>query len=408
MFLTSASGRLAPPLFIMADESLNAEDFKVHSIPGLSFSLECTASVGYILVCKNRHGNPAVQRWIFTEYMVKFAKDQRLLANQPDSEFYLVMDGEAIQSTTLDDEDVMKSVNAAHINIGKGPASCSGVCGNALDVGNAFKGIKTRLRNAPPLNQGRLADSELTDRISKILSEFHSSLTLDKRRKLSAAIPRLLHHEMKTLNHETLMAGFERIGMIPSGEPNWTPLDATLSCCPKKNSLPPQDYLKIVHSFPSLVEIMKSEGQITESQMDQCGILREPQITSSKIEKDALVQHRQRAVLLTLEASIRRRREYVAKRARPTTQNAPPGQRKRGRPRKPNRSNDSTGDLKKISRQRNDRSLSSPPSPLSSPPRQRRKASRPKGQQERGEMSSKVLRSRRISASPPPVRNRIP
>ncbi len=408
MFLTSASGRLAPPLFIMADESLSAEDFKVHSIPGLSFSLECTASIGYILVCKNRHGNPAAQRWIFTEYMVKFAKDQRLLANQPNSEFYLVMDGEAIQSTTLDDEDVMKSVNAAHISIGKGPASCSGVCGNALDVGNAFKGIKTRLRHAPPLNEGRLADSELTDRISKIFLEFHGSLTSDKRKKLSAAIPRLLHHEMKTLNYETLMGGFERIGMIPSGESDWTPLDVTLSCCPKKNSLSPQDYLKIVHSFPSLVEIMKSEGQITESQMDRCGILRENVNGPSKVEKDALVQHRQRAVLLTLEASIRRRREYIAKRPKVKSPNAPPGQRKRGRPRKPNRFNDSIGDSQINPQQRNDRSLSSPPSLRPSPPPKRRKASRPKSQQKRSKMISKVLRSRRISLSSPPVRRRTP
>jgi hypothetical protein len=338
MFLTSASGRLAPPLFIISDNSMDREAFDFHLVKGLNYSMQAGDGGGYIAFCQSRQGNSALHQWIFTKYLVDFAHCMRgHLDGGPkgqDTPIYLVIDGEAIQSSTFDLPVVRDTIASASIDVGKGPASCSGVCGNALDVCNIFKGIKTRLRSGPALNEGRLADSELTDRLLALLLSTHPKISPENRGKLAQSLPRLLHEEVKTLNYASLTHGFERIGMIPPSTPRRTSLMSTLSCCPKTASLGKETMAKIVSGFPSLVEKMAKEGQITEAEMDAAEIPSRAEATTEKKDKDERVQYQQRAVLLTAAASVLRRQAWIESHKKPPPRQPRPKGEKRPRTKK--------------------------------------------------------------------------
>ena len=60
-----------------------------------------------------------------------------------------------------------------------------------------------------------------------------------------------------------------------------------------------------------MAEIFVNSGQITEEEFDEAGIMR---IENQGKEKEQLVLMRQRSVLITLEASLKRRAEYCARR----------------------------------------------------------------------------------------------
>lgn len=108
-----------------------------------------------------------------------------------DSSFYMVIDGEATQLKMLEDIQVMETIKTNNIDIGKGPASCSGVCGNALDCGNLHKAIKGKLRGKEGVGQGESPNSELEERIRKHIAPIVGDNK--KNRKISTGIVHLLY-----------------------------------------------------------------------------------------------------------------------------------------------------------------------------------------------------------------------
>jgi len=83
--------------------------------------------------------------------------------------FYLVIDGEATQLGALEDPTVLATLTAEGIEVGKGPASGSGVCGNALDCGNMFKAVKSSLKWKESVAKGECPNSELLEEMSTLI-----------------------------------------------------------------------------------------------------------------------------------------------------------------------------------------------------------------------------------------------
>jgi len=305
-FLVNAAGFTGPPLFVISHNLLNDEQMIVLEINGLSFSFDGKSN-GYIVFCNNRGGNKLFFNWLFTFYIVESVEMFKSRQQNSDN-FYLVLDGEATQVQSLDDVNVRNRLNDNKIDIGKGPASCSGCCGNALDCGNFFKSIKTSLRGKSGIGEENSTNSELEDCINnKILENADTkNITADKRYKICKGIVHLLYYEMKSLSFAILQKSFEMIGMIGENK-----LERTLSCSPMyKNITLPQ--LKLIKSsMENLIRIFIENGEIKEKEYDDMGIMKREGGGEEESKKDELVVYRQRAVLLTSFETIKRRDDYL-------------------------------------------------------------------------------------------------
>jgi len=309
-FLVSASGFLARPLFVMADDSMDPTKYDLLKVPGLSFSMD-SPGFGYIVFCHSRAGNPSFHHWLFHDYLVKFARMEQEAAKI--KKFYLVIDGEATQLGALEDPTVLSTLTAEGIDVGKGPASCSGVCGNALDCGNMFKAIKATLKGKESVAKGECPNSELLQeillQISTMITSRKSTLTADKVKKMCQGIVHVLDRERNILKQDMMKNGFKKIGMIGKDM-----MDTTMRCCPNSKMMSKPELDNIRKKFPTLVEYFSTRGEITEAEMDTLKIPKANECyfeegESKETPKDQRVLCRRRAVLLTKDAHVESRQK---------------------------------------------------------------------------------------------------
>jgi hypothetical protein len=304
-FLVNAVGFSAPPLFVLSADFLKEDNFVILEIEGLSFSFDSN-SIGYLVFCNSRTGNTPFYRWLFMEYVVKniqiFKSRQETSSN-----FYLVLDGEANQIQTLDNPDIRALLNTHTIDIGKGPASCSGCCGNALDCGNFFKAIKTSLRGNNAVGQQKSFNSELEDKIFNRIKNnpILSVMSADRRSKISKAIVYLWTFELRSLNLQIFQNSFETIGILGENR-----VERTLALCSNYNSINKNQLESIKSSMDQLVSLFNSHGEIKDSDYDGLNIMR-TEGNQKELNKDELIIYRQRAVLLTHAESIARREKRM-------------------------------------------------------------------------------------------------
>jgi len=309
-FFVNAAGFSSPPLFLISCESLGENEMVIVEVSGLSFSFDGKTN-GLIVFCNSRIGNKSFFEWMFSCFVIQNVKNFK--SRQSNSKnFYLVLDGEATQIQSLDNENIRKLLSENDIDIGKGPASCSGCCGNALDCGNLFKSIKTSLKGKRGIGQRESMNSELEDCINIELSKFNDKLKLsnEKKLKICQGIVHLLFYELKCLNFSIIKKSFEKIGMIGENR-----LECTLTCCSDYQNIPANQILLIKSSMDALSNLFKLHGEIKESEYDSMGIMRVEGSENSS-NKDELVVYRQRAVLLTALESIERRKKYFIEKER--------------------------------------------------------------------------------------------
>ncbi len=84
-----------------------------------------------------------------TTIMTSFIQNCRdiLPEDQRDQSFYMVADGEQLQLQQYDDEKIMTMLEEYSIELGKGPASCTNMMGNACDRSHLFKAAKKVLKS---------------------------------------------------------------------------------------------------------------------------------------------------------------------------------------------------------------------------------------------------------------------
>jgi hypothetical protein len=298
-FLVTAHGNIAPPLYVVAAEKLDKEACIILKVPHLSFSYD-TTSYGYIIFTQKRTPNIPFNLFLWQTYVKDFIVE---VTKQSDSErFYLVVDGDATQIDAIDDVRIKNMLTDNKIALGKGPASCSGVCGNALDCSNLFKGCKTKIRNKEAVGSGKSLNSELEDNIESLIIK-HPALDIssNKRFKIVKGIVHLNYNEMEVIKKSTIKKGFERIGMI--GEEK---LEKTLSCCYNYKNIPVDQIDALKSKFNNLVDSFRTHGEIKETQYDEMKIIK-----TETTDKDSLVVYRQRAVWLNNMESTSRRLAYL-------------------------------------------------------------------------------------------------
>ena len=189
--MANAVGKLATPVFLIADPDLEEDDFGAYLIGGLSYSNDAN-SVGWLCFCKSRSGNHQFFEWFFQVLVNDFAStsQRELVINEEgnnsgpddDDSFFMVCDGEEVQIAALLKEDVANALDENKVDIvGKGAASCSGTVGNALDRSHLFKASKKVLmmeKKCKTLNPIDFSDASLNNAIIKKIKEKQPNITL--------------------------------------------------------------------------------------------------------------------------------------------------------------------------------------------------------------------------------------
>jgi hypothetical protein len=141
--LCNAAGIMGIDVFVIADSSMNEDEFKFYEVFGLSHST-MIGSKGYLYVSKTRCGNIQFFNWYMTTIVIPFTEQcrQYVLPAERNESFYLIADGEEVQIEPLESDNICNSMNEANIDFVKGPASCTGTIGNACDRCNIFKASK--------------------------------------------------------------------------------------------------------------------------------------------------------------------------------------------------------------------------------------------------------------------------
>jgi hypothetical protein len=316
IMLGNANGNLSEDIFLISDTDMDENECEFHQITGLSHNTDPSSS-GWLCIVKSRCGNLKFFTWYLNTIVVTFVnKCRSLLYDTIETDlneakrFYLVADGEDIQIQPLENDEVAKILEDNKIDLGKGPASCTNTIGNACDRSNLFKSTKKVNRHVNSSQKYDFEDLILEDKIFAILARFHSRIGNQKSRFISKGIVKIVKSLARVVNFQIVMHGFHRIGVYPlSAHQCLSNCDPTI--LKQYNAV---DIENIVDKIPALSQLFLDEttgGQITEEQMDQAGI---PSVASNDrrlAPKDKRTQNQQRAVMLSNQASRRRRKDWL-------------------------------------------------------------------------------------------------
>ena len=142
----NATGTTAPPIYICADDNMEAGTIDVHLVPGLGIGTDLKAD-GYVVFAKTRSVNEEFYRWWFTTIYVKFVIDLRIRYDIDGTvPSYFTLDGEDTQIKPLQTPTMAALCEEHNIVIGKPPASTTSIT-QPCDAGKCFLSSKTKKRN---------------------------------------------------------------------------------------------------------------------------------------------------------------------------------------------------------------------------------------------------------------------
>jgi hypothetical protein len=325
--LHNASGYSAPPVFVIADESLSEDAFFFSKVIGLGLSGEMTTH-GWVCVTKTRACNAAFYRWFGKEVVCSFVRTSRenvlISDDETPTHAFVSCDGEAKQIEVFQEDDMLQSLDEHDIILVKTPASCSAIC-QPSDVSSFFKASKKRLEYIPrslrtgswkidgvelPVGEEDQMEAAITKMIqnkftrSKILDALNcTGYCADKKDKVVTALQRILWAIRDTLRMSVVAQGYIDIG--------WGPRPSLSHAMSKCTATIPAKISKTLHEkFEAMAAIYRNSGTLTEKDMDDAGIVSINHLYKRKKLKDQRVLHQQRAVVMNSPACIAQYREH--------------------------------------------------------------------------------------------------
>ena len=118
----------------------------------------------------------------------------------------------------------------------------------------------------------------------------------------------------KVLNKKIIVDGYVRtgqnapIGFDATGQPTMSKLYAQMSLC--KSNISVSEMKILLDSFPQMVQLMRQNGTVTESEMDALSIPSVNHLDSHRKPKDERALHKQRAVIMNKEDCINSYKTY--------------------------------------------------------------------------------------------------
>jgi hypothetical protein len=216
---------------------------------------------------------------------------------------FLTTDGEQKNIEAMMQETSLQLMSDHQIIVGKHSASMS-ARGNDLDAGNLFKATKQKIKhmrqsfvqsNAPVLKRALISAL-----MSENCSESILSTNRSKREQLVEGVCRVVIACQQVMSPSLVQGGFEATGRWGM---HGFDLDARLRASSYQWTA--AQILLVKRELPSLVVIMRHQGHIKETQLDEASIPKgEPD--HEKAPKDERPLYKQRACILNTDDQISR------------------------------------------------------------------------------------------------------
>ena len=133
----NTTGTTALPIYICADDNMEAGTIDVHLVPGLGIGTDLKAD-DYVVFAKTRSVNEEFYRWWFSTIYVKFVMDLRIRYDIDGTvPSYFTLDGEDTQIKPLQTPTMAALSEEHNIVIGKPPASTTSIT-QPCDAGKFF------------------------------------------------------------------------------------------------------------------------------------------------------------------------------------------------------------------------------------------------------------------------------
>lgn len=311
-----ANGVTGDPVYIIADDNMTDEEFRVYEIAGLGVGVNID-NKGYLLITKSRSLNLAAYRWYYKTYVVNMVALVRKVFKLEDIDKYpcfLHLDGEAIQIDPIFSADILETLKLNNIHVGKVAASLT-QAQQAADVLHLFKAPKTALHNIKGKNVKY--QTTLLERLDGIFKEHNEWLNSEERgdartkgRKkkrptkkdapdaiefstlhLKQAKYGLLRVQLvlqMTWKSHMIRESFEAIGMWPFS------VGKVLGNC--LSQFPEDEVVKTKSNLDLLTNALVQKGEITD---DELVNVHKFNTCAKHKSKDKLVIYRRRALLIT-------------------------------------------------------------------------------------------------------------
>ena len=292
--LIFADGTQAAPIYVVADKMMGDEDFDVYEVMGIGIGTDI-GSKGYVVFCKTRCGNKGFYRWLNDHFLLPMVQlKKELYGDDAGDLIWFQLDGEPVQISVYNVPDVLASLKANNIVIGKPSGSTTEIT-QPCDNSNLFKGPKTSLKN--------INDSDVMDEVY-MLTRLESVVKAHEvkcgtkfppahKTMFSRGLLRVHMALQNCMRPRMIKEAFRNCGI-------W-PLDPVkiLSNC--KTFMTNVEVNHIVQAIPQLAIIMKRRGYLIESDYDKANIR-----NNTDTNKDNLTMCRQRSCILTAKDLIAR------------------------------------------------------------------------------------------------------
>lgn len=291
-FFHNSAGHVAPPVYVIADQSMEENEFVAFKIMGLS-STNAVGSYGYLVFCKSRAGHDNFYYWYVTTVVLPFIAEVKehlgpagCYSDGVPMCAFVSCDGEASQINVLMSRAVVEMFQIARVRLGKTPRSCSAVT-QSSDIGNGFKAEKKVMKTAEFQD---FANPVLLQLLCEAVST-RVDITPLARKLILTSLLQLIYAAHSVINLKLVVSSYTKFGQ-QGGNLDFYKI---LSACRGHIS---NHQKRLMHAkLPDFVVIMKREHQISEAAMDAAGIINVNK-DGMALADDLTVSHK-RACLIT-------------------------------------------------------------------------------------------------------------
>lgn len=290
-----------PLIFLIAIDEQGAEDFEVFEVPGLTY-FSSPETVGYLCFCKTRAGNAKFIEWFLISIVIGSIKSSALFFKLNKASF-VTCDGEPLFLEETCSQAVQTQLAASNIQLGKLPASCSGIL-QASDVSPLFRAAKKTLKSK--LRKSFGGDNPVVEEaimicLQQLEERYSISVGSTHKHKIAHGSIAVANALQDVVRPRLIAQGFADSGQYP--------LDFTRLMKQCYSEITPALMATMLEATDACVAYFLEHGHVSEEQMTQSGI---PIFDADRgVPRDQAVLHHQRAVLLTHAATRERRENYV-------------------------------------------------------------------------------------------------
>jgi hypothetical protein len=166
--LASAAGALGPTVFIIADDSLRADDIRTKSVGGLSHDAD-PLKVGWIVFLKTRTATQKFYKFYLDTILIPHITSIRTSLNLKEAPAFFSVDGEVKCINTWMEPECVQKFDDANIMLAKHSASYSeGTLLMPVTLSKASKVVRDMLRRPPSSLSPRTCVVSLTNILPRI------------------------------------------------------------------------------------------------------------------------------------------------------------------------------------------------------------------------------------------------